>query len=90
MIKGIKKNLGLTTVLFGLAANAFAAYPVNINNAGAEELSEALKGVGLKKAEAIVDYRDKHGDFESQESLSNVKGIGLKTVEKNKEYIMLK
>jgi len=65
---------------------AFAT-PVDINTADAQTISEELDGVGLTKAEAIVEYREKHGPFQSVEDLSLVKGIGEKTVEMNRENI---
>jgi competence protein ComEA len=65
---------------------AFAG-PVDINTASAETISDELKGIGLTKAQAIVDYRKKHGPFKSAEDLSLVKGIGERTVELNKGNI---
>lgn len=62
---------------------AFAA-PVNINTADAETISAELNGIGLAKAKAIVEYRKKHGPFRSVEDLSLVKGIGERTVERNR------
>ena len=59
------------------------AGPVDINSADAETISNELKGVGLAKAEAIVEYRKKHGPFKSAADLSLVKGIGERTVEIN-------
>jgi competence protein ComEA len=56
---------------------------VNINNADAQMLSEGLKGVGLKKAEAIVQWRELNGGFNSLEQLLEVKGIGEKTLQDN-------
>ena len=44
-------------------------------------------GIGIKKAEAIVTYRKEHGKFKNLEDLQMVKGIGTKTVEKNKNEI---
>lgn len=70
------------------AVNAIAA-PVNVNTADAKTISEALSGIGLKKAEAIVKYRTEKGLFKTAEDLANVKGIGEKTVEKNKNDILL-
>ena len=55
------------------------AEPVNINKADAEAISQALTGIGPKKAEAIVQYRKEHGDFKTLKDLENVKGIGEKT-----------
>ncbi|WP_439148095.1 ComEA family DNA-binding protein [Vibrio sp.] len=62
---------------------------VNINTATAEELSALLVGVGDKKAQEIVDYRDKNGAFTTADDLVSVKGIGEATVEKNRERIQL-
>lgn len=66
------------------------AEPVNINHAGEEELAENLKGVGPKKAKAIIEYREINGPFYSADELINVKGIGPKTMEKNKESILVR
>jgi len=65
------------------------ASPVNINTADAKTISEALSGIGLKKAEAIVKYREAKGEFKTVEDLVNVNGIGAKTVEKIKNDILL-
>lgn len=77
----------LLTALF--AVWAWAAEPVNINAASAEQISEALKGVGQSKAEAIVAYRNENGKFEHVDELVNVKGIGIRTVDINRELILL-
>lgn len=63
---------------------------ININTASAKELSEALSGVGIKRAESIVQYRQNHGNFSSVEQLMAVKGIGEKVLEKNKLLIVVK
>jgi competence protein ComEA len=65
------------------------ASPVNINTADAKTISEALSGIGLKKAEAIVKYRESKGEFKTVDDLVNVDGIGAKTVEKIKADILL-
>jgi competence protein ComEA len=78
----------MMSVLFAFASLAAAAGPVNINTASVEQLTE-LNGIGDAKAKAIVAYRDEHGAFKSVDQLANVKGIGLKTVEKNREMITL-
>ena len=65
---------------------AFAG-PVNINTADAETLSAELDGIGLSKAKAIVEYRQKYGPFKSPDDLSLVKGIGERTVELNRANI---
>jgi len=76
-------------ILLSLCACNVMATPVNINTADAKTISEALTGIGLKKAEAIVKYREEKGLFKTAEDLDNVKGIGKKTVEKNKSDILL-
>ena len=63
------------------------AGPVDINTADAETISAELKGIGLSKAQAIVEYREKHGPFKSPEDLTLVKGIGDRTVEINRADI---
>ena len=72
------------------ASTLVLAGPVNINTADAETISAELKGVGLTKARAIVEYRKKHGPFRSADDLSLVKGIGERTVELNRSDIVVK
>ena len=62
--------LVMCLVLAGVAAAA-----VNINTASKEELT-SLKGVGDKRAQEIIDYRKKNGDFKSVDDLEKVPGIG--------------
>ncbi|HOJ95003.1 MAG TPA: helix-hairpin-helix domain-containing protein [Fervidobacterium nodosum] len=61
---------------------------MNINTANLEELQK-LPGIGPSKAQAIIDYREKVGEFKSIEEIKNVKGIGEKTYEKLKELITI-
>lgn len=63
------------------------AYGVDINTASAEELAEAMNGVGIKKAQAIVQYREEFGLFKSPEQLLNVPGIGASLLERNRSRI---
>jgi competence protein ComEA len=70
-------------------ASAVTAAGIDINSAPAAELAEALQGVGLRKAEAIVRYREQFGPFESVEELAEVKGIGAATLERNRALIRL-
>jgi competence protein ComEA len=72
-----------------LSSGALQAGPVNINTADAATLARELNGVGLKRAEAIVEYRQKHGPFKSADELSLVKGIGPAAVAKNRELIRI-
>ncbi|TXH70046.1 MAG: helix-hairpin-helix domain-containing protein [Thiothrix sp.] len=62
---------------------------VNINKADAKVMQENLKGIGIKKAEAIISYRTEHGDFKKLEDLKEVKGIGDALFEKIKADISL-
>jgi competence protein ComEA len=71
-----------------LCSFAAIAEPVDINRADAETISKALKGVGPKKAEAIVQYRKEHGDFKTLKDLENVKGIGEKTAKELEKDIL--
>ena len=73
-------------ILLSIPVLALAG-PVNVNSADAETISAELKGVGLSKAKAIVEYRKKHGPFRSADDLSLVKGIGERTVELNRDDI---
>ena len=72
-----------------IAAQALATEKVNINTADAAALDRVLVGVGPSKAAAIVEYRKANGPFKSAEELAMVKGIGLSTVEQNRERIEL-
>ncbi len=62
---------------------------VNINTASAQQLSEILKGIGLKKAEAIVSWRQQNGKFTTVDQLLEVKGIGEKALTLNKSKIKI-
>ena len=61
---------------------------ININTATAEQLT-LLPGIGEVTANAIVAYRTANGNFASDEDILNVKGIGEKTLEKIKDFIVL-
>jgi competence protein ComEA len=78
----MKKILLAVAMLFALINFAFAA--VNINTANKDEL-DAVKGIGPVKAQAIIDYRQKNGQFKSVDDLKNVKGFGDKSVAKIKD-----
>ncbi len=56
---------------------------ININRASEGELV-SLNGIGRSKAQAIILYREMFGDFKTVDELAKVKGIGAKTVEKNR------
>lgn len=89
-MKSIANLLKAFALSLVLVTSAFAADKVNINTADAAQLEADLIGIGPSKAEAIVDYRDTNGPFKSPEELAMVKGIGLKTIEKNRDRIELR
>lgn len=62
---------------------------VSINSASAEDLARAMNGVGLKKAEAIVSYRDEYGPFKTLDDLKQVPGMGSSLVERNLAHLTL-
>lgn len=72
----------LLSLLLGFS---FLFSAVDINSAGKSELIQ-LKGIGSKKAEAIIAYREKHC-FKNIDELQKVKGIGKKIIETNKAEI---
>lgn len=79
---------GLALALL-LAGPALAAEKVDINRADAATLDRVLVNIGEAKAAAIVAHRKANGPFRSAEQLAEVKGIGLKTVESNRDRIVL-
>lgn len=77
--------LSLAVAQFGFAEEM----KVDVNTATAEQLAEALTGVGPAKARAIIEYREQHGEFEHIDELVNVRGIGLRTLDRNRDKIDL-
>ena len=74
----------------GLSSLAFAAEPtspVDVNTASAEVLAEIMDGVGVKRARAIVQYREQHGAFTSVDQLAEVRGISSGIVERNRDRL---
>ncbi|ATM96868.1 competence protein ComEA [Yersinia frederiksenii] len=62
---------------------------ININSADVEQLAQFLSGVGRKKAEAIVNYREQFGPFTDAEQLLEVPGIGPSFLEKNSSKLKM-
>lgn len=88
-MKKIKPPLLLLAFILACPMLALAG-PVDINTADAETISTELQGIGMSKAEAIVEYRKAHGPFKSADELALVKGIGPRTVEINRGNILVK
>ena len=87
-----KKSIVLflvVTVMMALISVSLAqeAEKININTASAVTLRQ-LKRIGPKLSERIVEYREKHGPFERPEDIIQVRGIGPKTFELNKDRII--
>lgn len=79
----------LVALLLAFAWPTLATAQVDINSADAKTLAESLSGVGLVRAEAIVAYRAANGPFRDVEDLAKVKGIGKKTLESNRDAIVI-
>lgn len=62
---------------------------VSINSASAEDLARVMNGVGLKKAQAIVSYREEYGPFKTVDDLKQVPGMGSSLVERNLAVLTL-
>lgn len=62
---------------------------VSINTASAEDLARVMNGVGLKKAQAIVSYREEYGPFKTVDDLKQVPGMGSALVERNLAVLTL-
>jgi competence protein ComEA len=79
-----RKSASMLLLWAGLAS----AEPVDLNAATAKEIAAALTGIGLKRAEQIVEYRDRFGPIQTPEELLAIKGIGEKTLEKNRDRMI--
>ena len=99
MIRLALPRLAMVAVLLAFSAVGLAveAQPdstqqiqmLDINSADAAAIAAALDGVGLTKAREIVAYREMFGSFHSLEEMADVKGIGVATVEKNRQRIIV-
>jgi len=84
----MRYRIGL--ILGLLAPLAALAGPVDLNAADAATLAKELDGVGLARAQAIVDYRERNGKFRSVDEVLNVKGIGPQVLEQNKSNLQIR
>ena len=83
-----KKDATLAHDVSNVASNLEKTTKISLNKASKEEL-KTLSGVGDKRAEDIISYRESHGGFKKLEELKEVGGIGEKTYEKLKDEIIL-
>lgn len=72
-----------------ISPSTLLAEKVDINRADAKMLAQNLKGIGNKKAKAIIKYRKQHGSFKNINQLLKVKGIGKKILADNRDNILL-
>ncbi len=79
----------LTLLVFMLVSGLAVAGIINVNSADAKSMARGLDGIGLTKARAIVAYRNQHGKFSSLDQLLQVKGVGKKTLDRNRDKISL-
>ena len=80
---------GETNVFTGSQESSSKETGVNINTANKEELM-TLPGIGVSKAEAIIKYREEHGDFKDVQELTNIAGIKTSVYEKIKELVRVR
>ena len=76
-------------MLLWILVTPVVAAPVNVNTASAEEIAQALYGVGKYKAQAIVKFREEHGYFKSVQALKKVRGIGQGILDGNNDDIKI-
>ena len=83
------RNLVVVLVLSLCSMLALAGELININTADESILKTELVGIGAQKAKAIVKYRQDNGPFKSVGELAFVKGIADKTIEKNRDKLIV-
>ena len=70
-----------------IASASILSKKININQANAKTIAAAFNGIGVKRSQAIVEYRKAHGVFNSLDELSLVKGISKRFIQKNSEKL---
>lgn len=78
-----------TAAVVMIISSAATAGPVNVNTADAKTIAKELQGIGATKAEMIVAYREQNGPFKSANDLRKIKGIGKRTIDKNRQDILV-
>ena len=82
----VASNTGQSSTLGTSEVASQKGNKVNLNTANLSEL-QTVSGIGQKRAQDILDYREANGKFNSVDDLKNVSGVGAKTLEKLKEYV---
>lgn len=85
----LAKLLVVLVLTMSQAVWALPGDTVNVNTATADVLAEMLDGVGVARAQAIVEYREQHGEFVDIEELLDVSGIGPSVLDNNRDRIVL-
>ncbi len=85
----VAKLLVVMLLALSQAAWALPGDTVNVNTASAEVLAQVLDGVGESRAQAIVAYREQHGEFVDVDELLDVTGIGPRVLDNNRDKIVL-
>ena len=75
-------------VLLTLPLLVFAGESININTAD-KELLMSIKGIGEKRAEAIIAYREQNGPFKSVDQLAEIDGLGQVFIDSNRELLVV-
>ncbi len=73
----------------GISLPSSMKWPIDVNGASPSQL-ESVPGIGPFLAAKIVEYRNKNGNFKSYEDLDKVNGIGIKTLDKLRPYLVVK
>ena len=76
-------------ILLSLPVMLYAGQTINVNTAN-KELLMSIKGVGEKRADAIIAYRKQNGPFKSVDQLSKIKGLGQYFVDTNRDVLVVK
>lgn len=79
----------IIALLLSLPTLLIAGEPININTAN-KDLLMSIKGIGEKRAEAIIAYRNKKGPFKTVDQLADIKGVGKLFIDSNRDVLVVK
>lgn len=79
----------IIALLLSLPVLSFAGQTININTAN-KDLLMSIKGIGEKRAEAIIAYRNKNGPFKTVDQLAEIKGVGKLFIDSNRDVLVVK